>query len=109
MRDCHLNPDRTVEYPSSDTARGKPNLYVQGSVRSIGVSNFGVAHLQKLLRTANVVPAVNQVGLSPFQPRSRLVNLCRSKGIVLLVSLPAFIFFNNKIPIMCFAREDVVP
>ena len=33
----------------------------QGLVRSIGVSNFGVGHLEKLLRTARVVPAVNQV------------------------------------------------
>ncbi len=33
----------------------------QGLVRSIGVSNFSVAHLDKLATTAMITPAVNQV------------------------------------------------
>lgn len=38
----------------------------QGLVRSIGVSNFGVQHLQKLAQTASVTPAVNQIELHPW-------------------------------------------
>ena len=34
-------------------------------VRSIGVSNFNQPHLEKLLATANVTPAINQVELHP--------------------------------------------
>lgn len=35
---------------------------VQGLLANIGVSNFGIHHLEKLMQTAKVVPAVNQVG-----------------------------------------------
>lgn len=34
---------------------------VQGLLANIGVSNFGIHHIEKLLQTAKVVPAVNQV------------------------------------------------
>lgn len=41
-----------------------------GLARSIGVSNFTVAHLERLLAASDVVPAVNQVELHPiFQQR----------------------------------------
>ena len=54
-------------------------------MRDIGVSNFGEKHIEKLLQTAKVVPAVNQVELSPFLQRKDLVEYCRSKGIALEV------------------------
>ena len=44
----------------------------QGLLGSIGVSNFGVAHLEKLLKTAKVVPAVNQVCCHQNEPASPL-------------------------------------
>jgi 2,5-diketo-D-gluconate reductase A len=37
-----------------------------GRARSIGVSNFEVAHLERLAAEADVVPAVNQVELHPY-------------------------------------------
>lgn len=57
----------------------------QGLVRSIGVSNFGVAHLEKLRATATVMPAVNQIELSPFLQWRDLVAYCQARGIVLEV------------------------
>ena len=40
-------------------------------------------HLEELLRSANHVPAVNQIELSPYNYRSRLdtIDLCRANGI----------------------------
>ncbi|HXD65643.1 MAG TPA: aldo/keto reductase, partial [Solirubrobacteraceae bacterium] len=38
----------------------------QGRARSIGVSNFQVAHLQRLAAEADVTPAVNQIELHPY-------------------------------------------
>jgi 2,5-diketo-D-gluconate reductase A len=38
----------------------------QGRARSIGVSNFQVSHLQRLLDQADVTPAVNQIELHPY-------------------------------------------
>lgn len=40
-------------------------LQKEGKVRSIGVSNFKPAHLERLLAETDVVPAVNQIQLSP--------------------------------------------
>ncbi|KAL6777580.1 hypothetical protein ACKKBG_A14825 [Auxenochlorella protothecoides x Auxenochlorella symbiontica] len=54
----------------------------QGKLRSIGVSNFGVVHLEKLAQTAQVTPAVNQIELHPFLQWPRLVQYCRSKDII---------------------------
>ncbi len=48
-----------------DTWRALEKLYVDGRVRAIGVSNFQPAHLERLIDTSTVVPAVNQVELHP--------------------------------------------
>lgn len=52
-----------------------------GLVRTVGVSNFKVAHLQKLF-DAGLTPQVNQIELSPTRPRKDLVALHRAHGIV---------------------------
>lgn len=54
----------------------------QGLVRSIGVSNFSVAHLDKLATTAKITPAVNQIEVHPFLQRRELVQACQDRGIV---------------------------
>jgi diketogulonate reductase-like aldo/keto reductase len=58
---------------------------LQGLIRSIGVSNFGVPHLLKLAETASVKPAINQIELHPWQQRPDVVAHCRAEGIVLEV------------------------
>ena len=52
--------DRYVE-----TWKALERLYDDGRVRAIGVSNFTVAHLRRLLDETDVVPAVNQIELHP--------------------------------------------
>ncbi|KAH6899807.1 NADP-dependent oxidoreductase domain-containing protein [Thelonectria olida] len=54
-----------------------------GKVKSIGVSNFGAAHIENLLENARVVPAVNQVEVHPFCQRQPLVDLCNKNGIII--------------------------
>ena len=51
---------------AADTWRAMEKLYVDGRIRAIGVSNFRPEHLRRLLDTAEVVPAVNQVELHPY-------------------------------------------
>lgn len=50
-------------------------------VHNIGVSNFSIQNLEKLLKTAKVVPAVNQVEGHPYHPDDELAEYCKSKGI----------------------------
>ena len=44
-------------------------LKQEGLTRSIGVSNFKPAHLDRLAAETGTVPAVNQVQLNPYTPR----------------------------------------
>lgn len=50
-------------------------------VKNIGVSNFQITHLKKLLAEDVPVPAVNQIELHPNYPSPKLVEFCKSKGI----------------------------
>ncbi|KAK3047533.1 hypothetical protein LTR09_011037 [Extremus antarcticus] len=54
-----------------------------GRVRNIGVSNFAIKNLEKLLNdpSCKTVPAVNQVELHPNNPSPKLVDYCKEKGI----------------------------
>jgi len=63
-------------------------IYKAGKVRAIGVSNFSVKNLTKLLETATVVPAVNQVECHPHQAQPALLGFCAEKGIVLTAYSP---------------------
>ncbi|KAL4431509.1 hypothetical protein ABPG75_006765 [Micractinium tetrahymenae] len=60
----------------------------QGLVRSIGVSNFGIPHLQKLQQTATIKPTVNQIEIHPWLQWRQEVEYCRKEGIVLEVRQP---------------------
>ncbi len=54
-----------------------------GLARSIGVSNYGRRNLSKLLESAQIVPAVNQIELHPYAYNAGLVDYCIEKGIVI--------------------------
>ena len=54
----------------------------EGLCKDIGVSNFSIAHLNKLMATCEVPPAVNQVEVHPFLQRKELIQFCREHGIV---------------------------
>lgn len=57
-------------------------LQAEGKVRSIGVSNFKPAHLERLMAETDVVPAVNQIQLSPAITRSAEREFHARHGIV---------------------------
>ncbi|KAF7327325.1 Aldo-ket-red domain-containing protein [Mycena kentingensis (nom. inval.)] len=54
-----------------------------GQLKSIGISTFGVRHIQEILDMGLVVPAVNQIDLHPFMTRTKIVDLCRKHRISL--------------------------
>lgn len=53
-----------------------------GKARSIGVSNYLVEHLETVLETAKIKPAVNQVEFHPYLQRENLVPWSEERGIV---------------------------
>jgi methylglyoxal/glyoxal reductase len=66
-----------------DSWRALEQLSTDKRVRSIGVSNFMAPHLQELAKVAKVLPAVNQIELTPFLQRQETTTLCRELGIKL--------------------------
>jgi diketogulonate reductase-like aldo/keto reductase len=62
-----------VKGRTAETWRAMERLYDQGKVRAIGVSNFLVHHLEELLRSSSVTPAVNQVEFHPFLVQKELL------------------------------------
>lgn len=56
-------------------------LYAQGRMRAIGVSNFERNHLTELLEQTDVLPAVDQIESSPTFPNQDLIDFCHGKDI----------------------------
>ena len=63
--------------------REMEKLLETGQAKNIGVSNFVIRNLEKLLNDPNtkVVPAVNQIELHPNMPSPKTLEYCKSKGI----------------------------
>lgn len=64
------------------TWRAMEELNASGKARAIGVSNWTIPGLKKLLSFAKVKPAVNQIEIHPFLPNGELVEFCKSNGIL---------------------------
>ncbi|MDT7556055.1 MAG: 2,5-diketo-D-gluconate reductase [Pseudonocardiales bacterium] len=68
--------DRYVE-----TWKGFEKLLADGKARSIGVSNFQPAHLDRLAKETDTVPAVNQIELHPLLTQTELRKYHAEHGI----------------------------
>ncbi|KAH9938306.1 NADP-dependent oxidoreductase domain-containing protein [Fomitopsis serialis] len=68
----------------NETWKGMEAVYRKGKARNIGVSNFSIKTLNKLLETAAVVPAINQVEMHPYLVQEDLKVYCDAKGIRLV-------------------------
>ncbi|KAI8336788.1 NADP-dependent oxidoreductase domain-containing protein [Chlamydoabsidia padenii] len=50
-------------------------------VKAIGVCNFGIHNLERLLSSVKIPPAVNQIELHPYLPQFDVLEYCAAKGI----------------------------
>ncbi|KAF8459707.1 NADP-dependent oxidoreductase domain-containing protein [Kalaharituber pfeilii] len=67
--------------PISETWAAMERLLATGKVRAIGVSNFNKRRLEELLRTAKIVPAVNQIEAHPYLQQPELMAYLKDRGI----------------------------
>ena len=65
-----------------ETWRAFERLLSDGRVLSIGVSNFEIEHLERLLAETDVTPVVNQVELHPEFPQEQLREFHAAHGIL---------------------------
>lgn len=64
------------------TWRAMEEIAQSGKARAIGVSNWTIPGLKKLLSFAKVKPTVNQIEIHPFLPNSDLVEFCQQNDIL---------------------------
>lgn len=64
-----------------ETWRALETLYKNGLVRSIGVSNFHIHHLEDLLSVCEVKPMLNQIEMHPYLIQKELRQYCEQHGI----------------------------
>lgn len=77
------NGDKTIRFSSVDyvdTWLEMKKLYDDGLARNIGVANFNIEQLQRIIATG-FVPAVLQIECNPFCVQTDLLQFCAAHGI----------------------------
>jgi 2,5-diketo-D-gluconate reductase A len=64
-----------------ETWKAFEQILAGGRVRAVGVSNFQIAHLQRILDECEIVPAVNQIEAHPYLTQNELVSFDKAHGI----------------------------
>ena len=64
-----------------DVWLGLTRVYEEGRARAIGVSNFQIPHLERLMTESDVVPTINQIELHPYLAQERLREFGADHGI----------------------------
>jgi len=57
-------------------------LHSEGLVKSIGISNYMIPHMEELLKHCKVLPTVNQVEFHPLLYQKELLDYCNDKKII---------------------------
>lgn len=73
------------------------DFYKAGRIRAIGVSNCLEPHIKYLMETSDVIPAVNQIEISPLNTQNDTINYCRSLGIA-VEAMSTFSHFRSVKP-----------
>ncbi|XP_012072393.2 non-functional NADPH-dependent codeinone reductase 2 [Jatropha curcas] len=78
-----LKPDDVVLMDFESVWKAMEECQNLGLTKAIGVSNFTCKKIDKLLATATIPPAVNQVEMNPYWQQKELRKLCKEKGILI--------------------------
>jgi len=71
-----------------ESYRELEKLQKEGLIRSIGVSNFSMEQVGRVLKEAEVKPAVNQIEIHPYFSQEPLVEYCQKNGVVVTAYSP---------------------
>lgn len=64
-----------------DTYKALEKLYKDGRTKAIGVCNFDIDHLQRIMDECDVKPTVNQVECHPYLQQKELKQFCKDNDI----------------------------
>ena len=79
---------------NSESWRALEELYNQGKIKAIGVSNFLEHHLEPLFKTAKIKPMVNQIEFHPGMLQKEIVEFCKKHDILVEAWAP---FSNGEV------------
>ncbi|CEQ08924.1 aldo/keto reductase [[Clostridium] sordellii] len=79
---------------NTESWRALEELYNQGKIKAIGVSNFLPHHLEPLLENAKIKPMVNQIEFHPGMLQEETVEFCKKHDILVEAWAP---FSNGQI------------
>lgn len=79
---------------NNESWRAFEELYKQGKIKAIGVSNFLPHHLKPLLESANIKPMVNQIEFHPGMLQEEAVEFSKKHNILVEAWAP---FSNGQI------------
>ncbi|KAJ1034769.1 hypothetical protein NDA13_001023 [Ustilago tritici] len=91
-----------------DTWKALIELQKAGKVKSIGVSNFTIEHLDAIINATGVVPAVNQIEAHPLLPQDDLVAYAKQKNIHLTAYSPLGNNLSGKTKIVDYPQVSEV-
>lgn len=80
---------------NAETWRAMEELYREGRIRAIGLSNFMPHHIEELLETATIKPMVDQIEFHPGWAQLEVSEYCHKNGIIVEAWSP-------------FGRKDVL-
>ena len=58
------------------------DLYKQGKVRAIGVSNFKIHHMEEIMKNCEIKPMVNQIEFHPSCLEKEIRDFCKKENII---------------------------
>ncbi|WP_302116911.1 aldo/keto reductase [uncultured Limosilactobacillus sp.] len=67
---------------NAETWRAMEDLYNEGKIRAIGLSNFMPHHIVELMKTAKVAPAVDQIEVHPGWPHTEEIKYLQAHNIL---------------------------
>lgn len=77
-------------------------LYREGRIRAIGVSNMLPPHIESLKEVSDVVPAINEVEISPLNTQKQLIKWCQHRSIH-VTAMSTFSHFRS-----CKPRMEII-
>jgi len=86
-----------------ETWRVLEKLPATNRTKAVGVANFTVASMEKLLSSHVSLPAVNQVTSNPYEDNNDIIQLCHDK----IIHVTAFSPFRSETQGSLFNHEDV--
>lgn len=86
-----IDDDGKLQYSDVDyldTWEIMEQMQEDGLTKNIGVSNFNVTQLSRILDSCKIKPVTNQIECHPYLPQIELSEFCKSKNILITAYSP---------------------